>query len=74
MEKDLLIAFTQEICITSPEIDIIIDESDSKTIIYSDSPLGKAKLFFFNDFLYAGIIDYKGEGYILTGEIVHQIY
>lgn len=74
MEKNLLIALTQEICTTSPEINIILDENNSKIIVYSGSPLGKAKLFFFNDFLYAGIIEYKSERYVLTSEIVHQIY
>lgn len=74
MEKDLFIALAWEIKESSPNRQVVTHDEDFKTITFSGSPLGKAKLFFFDDTLYAGIMEYRGEGYDLNGEVVRQIY
>lgn len=74
MEKGLFIALAWEIKMSSSKYQVITNEDGFKAIAFSGSSLGKAKLFFFEDILYAGSMEYKGERYDLNGEIVHQIY
>lgn len=74
MEKGLFIALAWEIKESSTIRKAILSEDGFKVISFSGSPLGWAKLFFFEDIIYSGKMEYKGEGYELNGNMADRIY